>query len=186
MNKYKDKLTFSRLEILCMIVLVAIFVTGGITIVSLATKNQKAINLKNEATSIIEDAKIAYNYYSHLNNTEYIVTSNDGASKGMCITLEGLVNNDFTTKTYDNWDGYVVIENKNNKMYYSIWLTNQEYVIDGYESSKLDELKINKGLTTYNNEKFASTVRKKFISPNSDKGGTGSEYATKCISEKIE
>ena len=186
MDKYKDKITFSKLEILCMIVLIVLFVTGGIFIVSIATQNQKALNLKNEANSLIEASKIAYNHYSLLNNTEYIVTSNDGESKGMCITLEGLVNNDFTTKTYDNWDGYIVIEEKNNNLLYSIWLTNQEYVIDGYESSKIDSLKFNKGITKYSDEKFAYNVRKEFTSPSSDKGGTGKEYSTKCLSEKIE
>ncbi len=191
MDKYKDKLTFSRLEILCMIVLVAIFITGGLTIVTLATSNQKAINLKNEAKSIIEDAKIAYNYYSHLNNSEYIVTSKDGDSKGMCITLEGLVNNEFTTKTYDNWDGYVVVEEKGDNLYYSIWLTDKNYVIDGYDSSKLEDLKINSGITKFKDEKFAYNVRKKFTGTSGDKGGTANgsalkEYENKCLSEKIE
>lgn len=191
MDKYKDKLTFSRLEILCMVVLVAIFITGGLTIVTLATSNQKAINLKNEAKSIIEDAKIAYNYYSHLNNSEYIVTSNDGDSKGMCITLEGLVNNEFTTKTYDNWDGYVVVEEKGDNLYYSIWLTDKNYVIDGYDSSKLEDLKINSGITKFKDEKFAYNVRKKFTGTSGDKGGTANgsalkEYENKCLSEKIE
>ncbi len=193
MDKYKDKLTFSRLEILCMIVLVAIFVTGGITIVALATRNQNATNLKQEAVSIISDAKTAYKYYSILENNEYIVTSSDGESKGMCITLDGLVNNDFTTKTYDKWDGYVVIEESNNNIHYSIWLTDKKYVIDGYDSSKLNELKLDKGITKYKDEKFAYNVRKKFTGTSGDKGGTGNsngtslkEYEANCLNEKIE
>lgn len=187
MDKYKDKLTFSKLEILCMIVLVTIFITGGIAIVSLATNNQKVNNLKQEAISIIDDAKIAYKYYSILENKDYIVTSTDGESKGMCITLDGLVNNEFTTKTYDNWDGYVVVEEKGENLYLSVWLTDKSYSIDGYALTKLNDLKLNDGITKYQDEKYAYNVRKSFTGTSTEKGGTGNkEYATKCISEKIE
>ena len=104
----------------------------------------------------------------------------------MCITLDGLVNNDFTTKTYDNWDGYVVVEEKNNNFFYSIWLTDKEYVIAGYEASKIDDLKLNKGITKFDQEEFAHSVRKEFASTSTDKGGTGNKYSSKCLSEKIE
>lgn len=192
MNKYKDKLTFSRLEILCMVVMCAIVVVGGLTIVVLATNAQKVTNFKEDAEDLISVSKQAYLFYKKKNDS-HIVVGNDNETKGMCITLEGLSSNDFLTKVYNDWDGYIVIEETSNDNYhYAIWLTNKEYVINGYDSSKIASLKYEDGITKYNNESFAYEVRTSFTGTTKEKGGTGldnstlKKYEMSCINEKIE
>ncbi len=193
MNKYKDKLTFSRLEILCMIVMSAIVIVGGLTIVLLATNSQKVSNFKDEANNLIDASKIAYLSYKKQNDS-HIVVGDDGETKGMCITIEGLSKNDYLTKVYNDWDGYIVIEEgKNDNYHYSIWLTNKEYVISGYDETKIKDLKMDKGITKYKDERFAYNVRNSFTGTSGEKGGTGSidgstlkQYTAECINEKIE
>lgn len=190
----KEKLTFSKIEIIFMIVMVALVVVGGLTVVSITTKNQNVYNIKNETDSIISAAKNAYASFLITGKTENIVASDDGQSKGMCITLKGLYENDFLIKDYEDWDGYVVVEEGANRKYnYSIWITDKKYVINGYDSNKISDLTLKDGITKYNNDKFTSKVETSFTGTSGDKGGTGSSdgktlkrYEGKCINEKIE
>ena len=190
----KEKLTFSKIEIIFMVVMVALVVVGGLTVVSITTKKQDVYNIKRETDSIFSAAKNAYASFLISGKTENIVTTEDGLSKGMCITIKGLYENDFLIKDYKDWDGYVVIEESNTKKYnYSIWITDKKYVIDGYDSNKIADLTIKNGITKYNNDKFTSKVETSFTGTSGDKGGTGSSdgkvlkrYEAKCINEKIE
>jgi hypothetical protein len=190
----KEKVTFSRIEIIFMVVMVALVVVGGITVVSITTRNQNVLNIKRETDSIISAAKNAYASFLISGKTENIVASEDGTSKGMCITIKGLYENDFLIKDYKDWDGYVVIEESNTKRYnYSVWITDKKYVINGYDSNKISDLTLKNGITKYNRDKFTSKVETSFTGTGGDKGGTGSSdgrtlkrYEAKCINEKIE
>ena len=190
----KEKVTFSKIEIIFMVVMVALVVVGGITVVSITTRNQNVYNIKRETESIISAAKNAYASFLIGGKNDYIVTSEDGTSNGMCITIKGLYENDFLIKDYKDWDGYVVIEESNTKRYnYSVWITDKKFVINGYDSNKISELSLKDGITKYNNDKFTNKVETSFTGTGGDKGGTGSSdgktlkrYEAKCINEKIE
>ena len=193
MNK-KDKLTFSKIEILFMIVMVALVILVGITIFTLTTQKRNVKNFQDGSEYLISFAKNAYSAIKMTGNTHYIVTGSDGSTKGMCITIKGLKDNDFLQKEYDGWEGYIVIEESANKKYnYSIWATNQKYVLNGYDSSKIKELNTDNGITKYNNDEFSSKVKTSFTGTSGEKGGTGStdgstllRYEAPCINEKIE
>ena len=193
MNK-KDKLTFSKIEILFMIVMVALVILVGITIFTLTTQKRNVKNFQDGSEYLISFAKNAYSAIKMTGNTDYIVTGSDGSTKGMCITIKGLKDNDFLQKEYDGWEGYIVIEESANKKYnYSIWATNQRYVLNGYDSSKIKELTTDNGITKYNNDEFSSKVKTSFTGTSGEKGGTGStdgstllRYEAPCINEKIE
>ena len=183
---------FSKIEILFIIVILAILTICGATVVTITTREKKQETLIENATEIVSGAKQAFANYIKQDKSDYIVVSDDGVGKGMCITLDGLHANGFTEKTYNDYDGYVVIEEINNAYYYSLWLTDKEYTIDGYESKKIPELTIEDGtITKYSDETYSSRVRTSFTGTTSTKGGSGQEsqtkrYQTKCISEKIE
>lgn len=192
-EKAEEKLTFSNIEILFMIVMVALVIVSGITVFTITTKRQNVANFKESSSYIISAAKNAYAAIERRNSSA-IVTSDDGEGKGMCITLEGLVANEFMKDDFldlTKWDGYVVIEESSNGTFnYSLWVTNQEYVIDGYDSTKLEDLTTDDGITSYNDDNFSSKVRTSFTGTTSDKGGTGTGNNTKryeavCINESV-
>jgi len=191
-NKKEDKLSFSTIEIILMVVMVALVVVSAITVVSITTRKQNVDNLKKEAQSIIAQAKNAYAGFTFKENSEYIVQGEDGLTKAMCITLDGLYANGYSTKEYKDQDGYVVIEeDANHKYNYTIWYTNKKYVIDGYDESKIKDLDINKGITKYNNDSFSTKVRTSFTGTTKEKGGTSSNntpkrYEAVCVNEKVE
>ncbi len=191
-NKTEEKLTFSSIEIILMVVMVALVIVSAITVVSITTRKQNVSSIKKDASSIISASKNAYAAFSIANKTEYIVEGEDGISKGMCITLTGLYENGYSEKDYEDSDGYVVIEEDNNHSYhYTIWYTNKKYVIDGYDSSKINDLELNNGISKYNNDSFSTKVRTSFTGTTSDKGGTGNgdktkRYEAPCINEKID
>ena len=190
----KEKLTFSKIEILFMVVMVALVIIAGITVFSITTRNQNIKNIKDDAASLISAAKNAHASFVMSEKTSHIYLNSDGVTKGMCITVKGLKENGFLTKDYENWEGYIVIEEGPNKKFnYSIWGTNKKYVIDGYDSVKLAELTIEDGITTYNDDEFTNKVKTSFTGTSGDKGGTGSSdgstlkrYEGACINEKVE
>lgn len=198
MDKIKDKLTFSKIEVLFMVVMVALVIITGITIFTLSTQKQNIANFKKDSEYLISFAKNTYTSFKMSDKTEYIVTGSDGSTKGMCITIRGLKENDMLTeklaKELEDWNGYIVIEESASKKYnYSIWATNKKYVINGYDATMINELSTNNGLTKYNNDDFTSKVKTSFTGTSGEKGGTGStdgstllRYETKCIDEKID
>ena len=179
----EERLSFNKIEILIMVVLVALIIVSLTLVVSITT----------DADYIVSAAKNAYNSFKITNKTGYIVTGSDGSTTGMCITVKGLQANEFLTDKYDNYEGYVVIEEQpGNKYNYAVWLTNKKYVINGYDSSKIQELTIKKGIEKYNDDEFTSKVRTSFTGTTTDKGGTSSgesslkRYEAACVNEKIE
>lgn len=194
MEKAKEKLTFSKIEILFMVVMVALVIIAGITVFTLTTRNQNITNFKEDTSELINIAKNAHASFTMSNKTSNIVSSTDGTLKGMCITIEGLKANDFPVDNYKDWNGYIVIEEDSNKQYkYSAWVTNGKYVINGYESTKIQSLTTDEGITSYNDDNFTSKVKTSFTGTSGDKGGTGSSdgsklkrYEATCINEKVE
>ena len=194
MDKAKEKLTFSKIEILFMIVMVALVIIAGITVFTLTTRNQNIQNFKEDTAELVNLAKNAHAAFTMSNKTSDIVASTDGTTKGMCITIKGLEANDFPVDNYKDWNGYIVIEETQKQQFnYTVYVTNGKYVIDGYDSTKLAELSIDKGITSYNNDTFTSKVKTSFTGTSGDKGGTGSSdgstlkrYETACINEKVE
>lgn len=194
MDKAKEKLTFSKIEILFIIVMVSLVIIAGITVFTLTTRKQNIKNFKEDTSGLVNIAKNAYASFSISNKTNNIVTSTDGTTKGMCITIKGLEENDFPTENYKDWNGYIVIEELGKqKLKYTVWATNGKYVIDGYDSTKIQELTIDEGITSYNDDNFTSKVKTSFTGTSGDKGGTGSSdgltlkrYETACINEKVE
>lgn len=194
MDKNKEKLTFSKIEILFMVVMVALVIVAGITVFSLTTRNQNISNFKKDAASLISATKNAYAGFTLSGKTSNIVTSTDGTHKGMCITIKGLEANDFLVKEYEGWDAYIVVEETSTKQHkYTIWATNGKYVIDGYESNEISDISLKDGIKADNNDSFTSKVKTSFTGTSSEKGGTGSSdgkvlkrYETACITEKVE
>ena len=191
-KKAEEKLSFSSIEIILMIVMVALVIVSAITVVTITTRRQKINNFKEDAVNIVSSAKNAYAAFSITKKTDYIVESEDGLSKGMCITLSGLYENGYSKKDYEKEDGYVVIEESaNHDFHYTLWFTDKKYVIDGYDSERIKDLEINDGITAYNKDSFSSKVRTSFTGTTSDKGGTGNEktakrYEAPCVNEKVE
>ena len=194
MENAKEKLTFSKIEILFMVVMVSLVIIAGTAVFTITTKNRNIANFKQDASSIISTAKNTYAAFMMSDKTKGIVKSDSGEYHGMCITIKGLKENGYLIKEYKDWEGYVVIEETKNKEYnYTIWATNKKYVIDGYDSTKIDSLTIDNGITSYNDDSFTSKVKTSFTGTSGDKGGTGSSdgsnlqrYQTSCINEKVE
>jgi len=189
----EEKLSFNKIEILIMVVLVALIIVSATLVATVTTRNRNIANFKEDTEYIVSAAKNAYNSFKITDKTKNIVTGSDGVTKGMCITVKGLQENEFLTDKHKNFEGYVVIEeSQHNKYNYSVWVTNKKYVIDGYDSSKIAGLTIKKGIEKYNNDEFTSKVRTSFTGTTTDKGGTSADsknlkrYETGCINEKID
>ncbi len=189
----EEKLSFNKIEILIMIVLVALIIVSLTLVVTITTRKRNVANFKTDTDYIISAAKNAYNSFKISEKTDKIVTGSDGSTLGMCITVKGLKENEFLTDTYKNYEGYVVIEETQNHAFnYSIWVTNKKYVINGWESKKIQELSTKKGIERYNDDEFTSKVKTSFTGTTKDKGGTSPDkdnlkrYEAACINEKIE
>ena len=74
----KEKLTFSKIEILFMIVMVALVIISGITVFSITTRNQNIKNLKEDAESLISAAKNAHASFVMSGKTSHIYLNSDG------------------------------------------------------------------------------------------------------------
>lgn len=185
MNKEYKKNGFSKIEMIVLIVIITTLVIVGVIIANKLLDAKKSSNLKDEADVILQAAKTSYINYK--NDDSVMTPSEDGTSKGMCITLKGLEKNDYLKEELTNWDGYIVIEeDSNSNVNYSLWLTNKKLVINGYDSEKLNDLSLKKGITKYDKEDFSSSVKKSFTSANKDKGGTSKKYNAPCIDSKVE
>ena len=179
MENFKNKLTTIKVEVLFIIVLLAIVIIAGLAIFTIATKNKNIENFKDDAKSILSVAKNIYPALEKSGNTEYIHTSDDGTT-AVCITITGLEENDYLTKKYKNWNGYVVVEKNNDKYTYTLWGTNKKYVYNGYELSEIENSSIEKEITNYEKEEFERSVKTSF------KGQNDKTYYGECISKKID
>ena len=180
MEKIKDKLTHIKIEILFMIVLLAIVIIIGMAIFSTSIKNKKIDNFKDHAESILSVAKNVYPALEKSGKNDYIISSDDGTSYAVCITITGLEENDYLTKNYENWNGYVVLEKYDDQYTYTLWGTNRQYVLNGYNLESIKEATVGKEITTYNNEEFERSVKTSF------KGKNDKRYYGECISKKID
>lgn len=180
MAKLKEKLTKVKLEILFMVVLLSIVIIAGLTIFSVATKNKNIDNFKDDAKSLLSIAKNVYPALEKSGDTEHIIVSDDATSRAVCITITGLEENDYLTKEYKNWNGYIVVEKNNDEYAYTLWGTNEKYVLNGYSLEEIENATVNKEITKYNNEEFERSVKTSF------KGKNDKRYYGECISEKID
>lgn len=180
MEKLKDKITNVKLEVLFIIVLLAIVIIAGLAIFTIATKNKNIDNFKDDAKSIVSVAKNIYPALEKSGKIEYIHTSEDGTSTAVCITITGLEENDYLTKKYKNWNGYVVVEKSNNEYTYTLWGTNKKYVYNKIELSSIDGSNVGKEITEYEKEEFERSVKTSF------KGKNDQTYYGECISKKID
>lgn len=177
---------FSKIETLIIVVIVAALLLLGIILVSTTTTNKNIDTFKKDTTSILNASK---NVYGNLEKIEssYITTSSEAISTGVCITLNGLKENDYLKNEYKNWDGYIVIEKDlNNNYYYTAWLTNGKYIVDGYSLNKINDLSLKD--ETIIKGKEIEIPSSSFKGTSSDKGGLSkiTNYNQKCIDEKIE
>ncbi len=177
MEKLKDKLENVKLEALFMIVLLAVVLIAGIAIFSISTKNKNIDNFKDDATSLLSIAKNVYPALEKSGKNNYIITSEDGTSTAVCITITGLDENDYLKKEYKNWSGYIVVEKQSDNYTYTLWGTNNKYVLDGVN---LEEIAALKELKQYNNEEFERKVTTSY------EGVSGKKYNSPCISKKVE
>lgn len=177
MEKIKDKLENIKLEMLFMIVLLAIVIIAGISIFTIATNNKKIENFKDDASSLLSIAKNVYPALEKSGKNEYILTSEDGTSTAICITITGLYENDYLTKEYKDWNGYIVVEKQSNEFTYTLWGTNKKYTLDGYTLEELEEKEKPK---KYNDEEFEREVTTSYT------GATNKKYNGSCISKKVE
>lgn len=177
METIKSKLENVKLEILFMIVLLAIVLIAGISIFGIATNNKKIDNFKQEAQSLITIAKNVYPALEKAGKQSYIITSEDGTSSSICITISGLEENDYLTKEYENWSGYIVVEKQKGEFTYTLWGTNEKYALNGLDSEEIAALE---DLEKYNDEEFEREVKTKYESK------SGKKYNAPCISKKVE
>lgn len=180
MEKIKTKLENIKLEILFMIVLSAIVIIAGISIFGITTKNKKIDNFKEDAESLLTIAKNVYPALEKSGNQNYIITSEDGSAKSVCITITGLEENDYLTKEYKDWYGYIVVEKQSDNYTYTLWGTNKKYVLNGYNLEEIKNATTSKEITKYNNEEFEREVTSSY------EGKSGKKYNSSCISKKVE
>jgi hypothetical protein len=180
MGTIKEKLENVKLEVLFMIVLLAIVLLAGIAIFGVATKNKKVDNFKEDAISILSVAKNVYPALEKSGKTNHIITSEDGTATSVCMTLTGLQDNNYLTKEYKDWSGYVVVEKQNENYTYTLWGTNNKYVLNGYTLEEIENAKLDKEITTYTNEEFERQVKTSY------EGKTNKKYNNPCISKKVE
>lgn len=176
----------SKLETIIIIFLVSILLLIGISFAINITTNKKVDTFKKDSISIINASKNIYGNLERKQN-QHIVTSNEGISTAVCITLEGLKENNYLKNEYKNWEGYIVVEKDlNNNFNYIAWLTNGKYIIDGYSLKKIDELNF-KNKTLLKGDKI-ELPHKSFTGTDKEKGGLekNTNYIQECINEKIE
>jgi hypothetical protein len=180
MGKLKETLENVKLEVLFMVVLLAIVLLAGIAIFGISTKNKKIDNFKEDAISILSVAKNIYPALEKTGKTNHIITSEDGTSTSVCMTLTGLQENNYLTKEYKNWTGYVVVEKQNNNYTYTLWGTNEKYVLNGYTLEEIEKADLDKEITEYDKEEFERQVTTSY------EGKTNKKYNNPCISKKVE
>lgn len=192
-SKKEEKLSFSNIEIIFMVVMVALVILAGTVVFTLTTRNRNINNFKEDSIKLIGIATNAHAKYTIHQTPNVFTSSTDGTEKGMCITINGLRENGFPVDLYKDWDGYIVIEEDPNKQITtSIWATNKKFVINGYTKDKINELDFKDGITKYNNDSFSTKVKTSYTGTSGEKGGTGSldgsvlkKYENKCINGKI-
>lgn len=138
---------FTLVELLAVIVILAILMVAAGAAVMSTMNNAKVNTFKNEALSAIN---MATNMYTEISMSSsdagtYLVNSEDSKYKGMCVTLQGLVNNGYLDKDLHDGTTYgtiiVEVPFDGGTTKYSIWTSDGTYGIQGYEKSQISKLK---------------------------------------------
>ena len=148
MKKMKNnKKGFTLVELLAVIVILAILMVAAGSAVMSTMNNAKVNTFKNEALSAINMATNMYTEIS-MNSDDagtYLVNSEDAKYKGMCVTLQGLVNNGYLEKDLHDGTTYgtiiVEVPFDGGATKYSIWTSDGTYGIQGYEKNQISKLK---------------------------------------------
>ena len=148
--KYKiGKKGFTLVELLAVIVILAILMVAAGTAVMSTMNNAKVNTFKNEALTAINMAEKMYTEISMNADDSATYLRNDSTSqyKGMCVTLQGLVNNGYLEKDLHDGAIYgtvlVEVPFDGGQTKYSIWMSDGTYGIQGYEKNKISKLKFN-------------------------------------------
>ena len=156
--KKNNRRGFTLVELLAVIVILAILMVSAGAGVMATMNNSKINTFKNEVLQVANAASNAYSDISMNSDTavsnNMLVTSDDGAYQGMCITLSGLVNNGFLEKDLTAYGGVVLVEVPYNggKTVYNIWMHNNQYGVDGLEKDIVNKMKFD------NNMNATSTI----------------------------
>ena len=148
MKKMKNnRKGFTLVELLAVIVILAILMVAAGSAVMSTMNNAKVNTFKNEALSAINMATNMYTEIS-MNSDDagnYLVNDTDAKYKGMCVTLQGLVNNGYLEKDLHDGTTYgtiiVEVPFDGGATKYSIWTSDGTYGIQGYEKNKISKLK---------------------------------------------
>lgn len=136
---------FTLVELLAVIVILAILMVAAGAAVMSTMNNAKVNTFKNEALSAINMATNMYTEISMSDAGTYLVNSEDSKYKGMCVTLQGLVNNGYLDKDLHDGTiyGTIIVEVPfdGGATKYSIWTSDGTYGIQGYEKSQISKLK---------------------------------------------
>lgn len=142
-----NKKGFTLVELLAVIVILAILMVSAGAAVMSTLNNARVNTFKNEALSAISVADNLYTEIS-MNPTDsnmYLKNSNDNNYKGMCVTLNGLVQSGYLNKDLQDGAtrGVVLIEVPfdGGATKRTIWITNGTYAITGYEQGKISGLR---------------------------------------------
>ena len=148
MKKMKNnRKGFTLVELLAVIVILAILMVAAGSAVMSTMNNAKVNTFKNEALSAIN---MATNMYTEISmnaddSGTYLVNDEDAKYKGMCVTLQGLVNNGYLEKDLHDGTTYgtiiVEVPFDGGATKYSIWTSDGTYGIQGYEKNQISKLK---------------------------------------------
>lgn len=177
---------FSKIEGIIITLIITVFVLIGFLAATSITSKKKVETFKKETLNIINISKNVYNNLEK-EDSEYIIKDTNSDTKGICITLNGLKENEYLTNEYKKWDGYIVMEKDSfGNMRYSTWLTNGKYIINGYTHDKISSLSLKDN--TIEKGKKIDISYDSFKGPEKEKGGLTptTSYNGECIDEKIE
>ena len=171
-------------------------------------KQAKQNTFKNEVLTMINSSSYMYSELSMSIDTSktYIKSSTDGRYSGMCISLDGLVDNGYLDKDVSHYGGVILVEvpYDGGATIYMAWVHNSVFGINGVERSEIANLKLansKDGFDEINGGEKALTTNlvgiKKMvkqvedndittISSPKEKGGTGATYKNiRCIKDKV-
>lgn len=168
-----NKKGFSTLEMLIILVIVSVVLIAGLLIAFGSKKKGEMNSFQSNAIEIITSAKQGYGNFKR-DNSSYIV--NNGNSNGLCITLNGLVKNELYNRDLKDFEGYVVIEEKNDNITYTLWLHNKKFIINGLDANDVINQKKEKVVKDYNKEEF---------NVNGSFSGNNGTYSGICINDKV-
>jgi len=172
---------FSKLEMLVVIVVGLVVVLGGILLSMKLSINANVKTFKEDADAIAGSAKNAYVTFVKEEKNDYIL---NGEYNSMCITIKGLIKNGLLVDDYEKYEGFVVVEFKDNKYITSLWINDKKLMVEGFEVNKIKDLSYKKGVNEYiSSAKMSASSA--YNSASKENGGTGTNYSGTCINEKV-